>query len=311
MKSNSKKAISAMIAIIIILIILSAYFFYFKPNTIYSYNTDSFSYSKNRGTPKFNIRLHSENETLKIFKVNFPTRSLQDEQTKIYGLLVVPKTATEKNKVPGLVLLPAGSMTKEGQLRLASIIAEQGIAVLTIDQRGVGQTGGSYLGYKQDFEILKKGNEPMQHLAVYDALRTFDVLREIPEIDKNNIAIAGESMGARYAIIAAALDNRFKGLIAISGSGFYIRRDMTISLKYNNYLSSIDPDHYIDKISPRPVYMIHSENDNVVTLSDAQRTFGLAKEPKEFNTVNDEACIHGYCDVMYDHLVEGLEGVFG
>ncbi len=83
----------------------------------------------------------------------------------------------------------------------------------------------------------------MQHLAVYDVLRSFDFLREQKEIDKNNIIVVGESMGGRYGIIASAIDNRIKGVIGISTSGFHISINPLI--EGNDYMISVDADNYI------------------------------------------------------------------
>jgi len=61
-------------------------------------------------------------------------------------------------------------------------------------------------------------------------------------------------------------------------------------------------------ISPREFIMLHSVNDSVVTLDDANITFGKALEPKKFYT---EYCPgHGYCDLMYDDLKSSLDAVF-
>jgi fermentation-respiration switch protein FrsA (DUF1100 family) len=224
-------------------------------------------------------------------------------ETYIYGLLAMP---VAKTKVPGIVLLPGGGVSKEGEFSRADIMAKLGYAVLVIDQRGIGQTAGYYLNMEQDYQVFSQGNEPIQHLSVFDALRSFDVLRDIDGIDKDNIAIVGESMGGRYAIIAAALDPRLKGVIGISTSGFDVKKDNS---PYNSYLLSIDPDHYVSKISPRKVFMLHATNDTVIPMQNAKYTFNLANEPKKFYIA--EGCGHGYCDAMYNALKEDLFEMFG
>ncbi|MBI3622992.1 alpha/beta hydrolase [Candidatus Pacearchaeota archaeon] len=299
-----KRNLYIVLALIFILLITIIYFsiesknkdkYYFKGNT--------FSYSQNRGSPVYNISLKEENATYSIYRVNFESRNFLNYSTTIYGLLIMPKNI--KN-VPGLILLPGGAVKKESESILASKIANLGYAVLTFDQRGIGETGGYYLSFEDDYRVFSQGKEPIQHLSVYDALKAYDVLKKIKGVDKNNIAVAGESMGGRYAIITAAIDKRLKGVIAISSSGFHFKDE---NQPYTPYLLSIDPDHYIDKISPNNVFMLHSLNDSTISINDSKETFSLAKDPKKFYEVKN--CAHGYCNEMYNELKDDLKVLFG
>ncbi len=275
-----------------------------KNKEIYKFEDNSFSYSKNRGELEYSLYLKSKNSTFDIYYLNFKSRNFLDYEAKIYGLVLIPNG---KSNFPGLILLPGGAVKKESELNLAVKIAEMGICVFTFDQRGIGETGGIYLGLEQDYAIFSKGNEPIQHLSVFDALRAYDAIKKVDGIDKNNIAIAGESMGGRYAIIAAAIEKRLKGVIVISSSGFDFKNDP--SLPYNSYLLSVDPDSYIGRISPNYVFMLQGTNDSVVTLANAENTFGKAAEPKKFFTA--DGCGHGYCDKMYDGLKEAFDIIYG
>jgi len=53
--------------------------------------------------------------------------------------------------------------------------------------------------------------------------------------------------------------------------------------------------------------MMHNVNDNIVPLSSAIKTYSKAQEPKRFVLVNDTTCNHGYCESMYNGLVEALD----
>ena len=295
------------ILILLILLVLAIIYFVFHNSykDPYEFNGNTLHYSESRGKANYEISLKYHNGTFDVYYLNFTSRNFLDNPTLMHALLFMPNNKANK-KVPGLVLLPGGGVSKEGESRLASIIANLGYAVLTIDQRGIGQTGGYYLSLEDDYQVFLKGKEPVQHLSVYDALKTYDILRNINGMDKNNIGIMGESMGGRYAIIAAAIDKQLKGVIAISVSGFHLQN----SPQANAFLVSIDPDHYIDKISPNHVFMFQSENDKTTKIQDAQLTFNLAKEPKRFYSFSSPYCMHGYCAAMYDDLKEALEILF-
>jgi hypothetical protein len=288
---------------LVIVLIIASYFTYgYFTKDPYQVKGDTLSYSKYRGKPEFSLVLKQKNESYDVYSVIFKSRNFLTYETKIYGLLFMP----HKENAPGLVLLPGGGVSKESEADVAAKIANWGYAVLTFDQRGIGQTGGIYLGMEQDYQVFSEGKEPVNHLSVYDALRAYDVLKEVENVDKDNIAIAGESMGGRYSLIAAAIEKRFKGFIGISTGGFHFIKQ---GKPFDNYLISIDPDHYVDKISPRKVFMLHGNNDTMVSLDDAKKTFDIAKEPKKFFVA--DGCGHGYCNNMEDELREDLKKIFG
>ncbi|MDI6737807.1 MAG: alpha/beta hydrolase [Nanoarchaeota archaeon] len=241
------------------------------------------------------INLLEDNGTYTVEKVSFKSRG-----ATIYCLLYMPKNA---DNAPGIIMLPAARAGKEGQDYLARELVKQGFAFFTFDQRGIGETGGSLPSMQNDFNSFVAGNEPVQHLFVYDALKAFDFLKTRKGINENNILIGGESMGARFAVIAGAVEKNIKGVFAISTSGYGKQSNLAMDGKF---MASIDPDWYIDKISPRKLIMFHSKSDNVVPFEQAKNTFSFAKEPKEFIEM-PPVCIHGQCSEMYEKLFEKLK----
>jgi len=299
-----KKKYLVIVVILVILLIIFIFFIKNRNKDPYQFKGNTLYYSENRQTD-YEILSKSSNDSFELYKIRFKSKQFLEEKTEIYGLLFIPK---EKEATPGIVFLPAGGGTKESRAEIAIKISKLGYAVLVIDQRGIGETGGTYLGIEQDYQIFSQGKEPIQHLSVYDVLKAYDVLREFKDerINKEKIGIAGESMGARYGIIAAAIDQRIKGVIVISSAGFHI--NINPLQKGNDYFVSIDPDHYIEEIDGF-VMMLHGTNDSVVSLNDAQITFSKAKEPKRFFIA--QGCQHGYCEKMFEELKKGLEMMLG
>ena len=260
------------------------------------------SYPGYRGEVKFRRDNYSETETLHISKIVY-----QSENGNIYGLLVIPKTVS--GALPGVVLLPGAGVSKESELYLAEKISSLGAAVLTIDQRGVGETDGKVSSIDDDYKSFINGQEPFQHLMVYDALRGYDFISSAPFVDKGRIIIAGESLGGRIAIIAAAIDTNIHGVLVISSAGFGFAGGNDV-LK-NRFVNSIDSDHYTPLISPRRLVMIHAINDTKISFSSAVNTFIKAQEPKQFVVINDTSCKHGYCDSMESAIVSSMEYLAG
>jgi len=304
--------------IVVVILVIFAIFFYFnifksdkvgtKNITQASNKTDKIAwlvdtngylyYPLGRGEIKFTRENYSETENLTISKLIYQSR-----RGNIYGLLVLPKYITEQ--MPGIVLLPGAGVSKESELLLAEKISELGAAVLIIDQRGTGETDGDFPSLDDDYNSFLNSMEPVQHLMVYDALRGYDLLNSAPFIDKDRIILAGESLGARIAVIATAIDRNIDGVLVISSSGFDFQGGNDPDK--NAFLKSIDMDHYIDLVAPRKIVMIHAINDSIVPISSAARTFSKAQEPKQFALINDTSCKHGYCDAMYTSLVDALD----
>lgn len=255
-------------------------------------------YPLNRGEIKFRKDNHTETENLTISKVIFQSRD-----RNIYGFLVLPKTASDL--LPGVVLLPGAGVSKESKLEFAKKIAELQAAVLVIDQRGVGETGGIVPSLDEDYNNFLSSKEPFQHLIVFDALRAYDLLYSAPFVDPDRVIIVGESLGGRIATIATAIDRNIKGALIISSAGFDFKGGP--DKIRNAFLKSIDSDHYIDQITPRKIVMMHNFYDEIIPLNSAINSFKKAQEPKQFVLVNDTSCNHGYCDSMYDGLVEALD----
>ncbi|MEK6825189.1 MAG: alpha/beta hydrolase [Nanoarchaeota archaeon] len=296
---------SIILSIIIVSIVIVLFFLLGKDQPLYLLDGDTFSYFQDRPISKLVMTPLEEKENWSLSKLHFTSRPLLGTPTEVYGLLFIPKNI--KGKVSGVVLLPGGGGTKEGEARLADILVKEGLAVLTFDQRGIGETTGKTLSFEQDFQLFLQKNEPQQHLMVYDVLAAFDILKNQPQVDSTKVIIIGESMGGRYGIIATALDPRIKGVIVISSAGFNTQSDFLSAQQ--RYLSSIDPSRYLSKIAPRPLAMLHAENDSIIPLTSAQLTIQKAKEPKKFFLTNASTCNHGYCDAMHENLKEALKFV--
>ncbi|MFA6072576.1 MAG: acetylxylan esterase [Candidatus Woesearchaeota archaeon] len=301
---KERKKVIKILSVFIIIIIFSIFLFlliYPSKNNCFDKKTNKLNCPEHRSPPKFTMNLLNETNNYSTYKIIYYSKPFLDQESKIYGLLYVPKNEgmISKELIPGIVFLPGGGVKKEEEpagLALLSL----GYAVLVIDQRGIGETGGFYPNYDQDRALFESKDESIQLLGVYDSLRAIDVLKELDFIDKKNINIGGSSMGGRYAIIAAGVDYNINKAIIISSAGFHMQTQNNVP----KYYLAIDPDEYIKDISPRKLIMIHSTNDTTISINDAKFTFSLANEPKIFYSI--EECNHGYCDKMFPILAAEL-----
>ncbi len=264
----------------------------------YSVSQDGFLSYTNRPPVNYTQTLLKDDENATMYKLTFDSKG-----QKIYALLAIPKNSpkSRNGKIPGIFILYGATMNKEGEWGgIGSDLAKMGFAVLIIDQRGWGETGGIVPSFQADYSTFADGREPVQHLMVYDALSSYDILKSGPEIDPARIYASGESMGGRYAIIASSIEKGIAGALIISSSGYGFQQNQDPQAM--RFLNSIDPNHYVAGISPRPLVMVHSRNDNVVPFVMGQETFSKAKEPKTFLTT--EGVGHSYVRVDMKGLIE-------
>jgi len=252
--------------------------------------------------PEFRLTLLERADNYTLHGVNFTSRG-----ANIEGLLRLPHTENGGDRVPGIVLLPGATVTKEGEQGLATYLCGLGYASIAIDQRNLGgiDMEGDLGGFLHD-------EEPTQHKMVHDALCAARVLREQPTIDPDRTLYLGESNGGRFAIIASALDRDACGVVAISTCGYGIDSAVASGQIRDHemvrFYRSIDPDTYLNEISPRKFVMIHSVNDTIISYDSAQQTYMKIAGPKSLHTVQKEG--HGYCAEMDPFLKRELEEIF-
>jgi uncharacterized protein len=289
------------LSIIIILMLIAAglsMFLIFNEKSNFDYETNKLSYYEHRAPVQYSLVKINESAEFLTYKLIYESKSFMKQPAQIHSLLYVPKS--DSVSLPAILFLPGGGVSKENE-PIAVEIAKLGYVVLVIDQRGVGETLGFYPSFEEDKLLFEKKQESIQHLGVYDALIGLDILRNIDYVDKDSIIIGGSSMGGRYAMIAAALDNKIEKVIIISSSGFHIESTQYAT---DSYFLSIDPDRYVADIAPAKLVMIHSENDALISIVDANYTYSLALQPKEFYVVNGDS--HGYSEEMLQVLKEEL-----
>jgi len=258
------------------------------------------SYPTDRGIPVFDSIIVESNPGYLLDHINYSSRD-----DVISALLRIPNSS---HPVPGILILPDATVSKEGEQVLSAELAEMGYASMVIDQRNLGG-----VNIQLDGNLFEAGQEPTQHKMVFDAIKAIDVMREYPEIDPDNIAIIGISNGGRFAIIAAAIDPSICGVVGISTSGHDVESLIAdnpdqITKNHTRFLRSIDPDTYLDRLPPRKLVMMHMINDSIISLELAQVTYDKANEPKVFYPVEGNG--HGYNADMRDILEAELGLMF-
>jgi dienelactone hydrolase len=103
---------------------------------------------------------------------------------------------------PLVVLIPGLDSTKEEFFHWESVFLDRGMATLSLDGPGQGETG-FHLNIRADYEVAVT--------AILDAVA------DHPGCDGSRIAAVGVSLGGHYVIRAAAFEPRLKAIAGISG----------------------------------------------------------------------------------------------
>ncbi|MFY9572675.1 MAG: alpha/beta fold hydrolase [Blastocatellia bacterium] len=154
------------------------------------------------------------------------------------GTLLLPKTG--KPPFPAVITMTgSGQQTRDEYLplpglekyrpfrQIAEALASRGIAVLRVDDRGVGKSkGGDTLLVSTSANFAD------------DVRAQVDYLRERREIDPDRIALAGHSEGGMIAPMVAASDPRIAAIVLMAGTGK--RGDAIIAYQVNQGLEG-DP----------------------------------------------------------------------
>jgi 2,6-dihydroxypseudooxynicotine hydrolase len=104
--------------------------------------------------------------------------------------------------VPLVVLIPGLDSTKEEFFHWENVFLARGMATLSIDGPGQGETGFT-IDIRPDYEVAVT--------AILDAVA------DRPELDHDRIAAVGVSLGGYYVVRAAAFEPRIRALAGISG----------------------------------------------------------------------------------------------
>lgn len=166
----------------------------------------------------------------------------------------------------------------------ANILSKAGYHLMLIDLRGHGNSEGEIMTYGY--------NEAL------DVQAAVDYLLELPEVEQ--VAVLGHSLGAAAVARAAANDERVKAIVIQSS---YSSLGQAVEDSFENFsifprwpfapliitlaefrtglqIGQINSSRDLSAMQSRPVFIIHSADDNLFPLHHAQQMYEAANEPK-------------------------------
>jgi len=191
-----------------------------------------------------------------------------------------------ENRTAGSILFFHGNGDNVStQLPNTFWLAKQGYDLYFYDYRGYGKSQG--------VPNLDDTISDMELIIAH-------VVQQLPEDEK--LIVMGHSLGASmaiYTVAHSAYRDRIETLITVEAFSDYhhVTQDILsrswllwlfqwpLSFTISNGYSPLDS---ISLVSPIPVCVIHSENDEMIDMYHADRLFAAAKEPKTFKLIDSD-----------------------
>jgi dipeptidyl aminopeptidase/acylaminoacyl peptidase len=218
--------------------------------------------------------------------------TLKVEGLDIVGEVFIPEGLSSQG-YPALIIshgIPAREPDPQdrGYPCLAERFCQAGLLVAIFNFRGCGSSGGNFEmgGWTRDLAAV------------------IDYVAGLPGVDQERLALMGFSGGAAVSVYVGARDRRVSAVVACSCPDvfepFYdavateeflkhareigIIRDPGYPPSLQSWMEGFDqvaPIRWVADISPRPLLILHGEQDDLVKVEQAWRLYHQAREPKE------------------------------
>ena len=185
-------------------------------------------------------------------------------------------------------------------------LVAQGYDVYIFDYRGYGQSEGE--------AELDPIIDDMQLLIGR-------VLDDLPASEK--LVVMGQSLGASLAIYSIAHSQyreRIEALVSVAAFSDYhdIAQD-ALSSSWVFWLfqwplsktisNAYSPVEFVDKVSPIPIYIMHSQDDGIIRYYHAQRLYEAALEPKQLISLEGGHNVTFNLDSNREKLLDVLQSI--
>jgi dipeptidyl aminopeptidase/acylaminoacyl peptidase len=247
---------------------------------------------------------------------------IKDLDLRVDGLNVRGQLYLPENVEPPFLAVilshgvPSGTVdpTDGGYPLLAKTICEKGFAVYTFRFRGTGESQGNFdvLGWTRDL------------------IAAIDAVYQQPEIDKKRLGLVGFSAGAAVSLFVTAHDLRITAVAACASPADFssisespnpqitlhyfrkvgIIRDPGFPPSVEEWLAgfrTVNALKAIPAISPRPVLLVHASQDPVVPLSNSERLYEAAGEPRQMIVIEGSEHRLRRNELVVDTLVSWLK----
>ena len=247
----------------------------------------------NTHPPKYPLNIPPSSYGLKFESVEFTTPDkiiLKGWFVKGSGEVAAPFRVrelpqTKSLRLPIIIICHGLGANKSDFTELSSYLSKSGYHVLLFDFRGHGES---------------KGNSSSLGFLEQDDLRSaVEYVKSRADVDIDKIGVYGFSLGAAVTILTASTEKDIKAVVSDSSftslkvqgerllkssllpkMPFIYAATWIYEIMFKTDIEKIAPAHFIEKISPTPIFIIGGEGDTQMPASDAEELFKNAGEPK-------------------------------
>ncbi len=210
-----------------------------------------------------------------------PVEFHSQDGTRLAGWLAVGSSDE------AVILLHGYGCQREEMLPHADMLHGAGFTVLLFDLRNRGESGGEFVS----FGFFEKE----------DALAAVDYLNSRDDLGELRIGMLGLSQGGAAAIFAAAASEE---VLAVVAEAPFKSVDSAVAQSFTHFIGlpafpfapitvwltelrigidsgQIVPEKTVSELSPRPVLIVHGQDDETISPADSEAVFAAAGEPKE------------------------------
>jgi dienelactone hydrolase len=141
-----------------------------------------------------------------------PEFTIQDVKFESQGITLAGSILKPKNPFAAVVIVHGSDPVKR-EMEFAKRLAKKGIAVLTYDKRGVGESGGVYVGPSVGTNNIDATN---LHLLSQDANAAVNIFRNYLKDKKTPIGLVGFSQAGWIIPIAASKNPEIEFMVLFS-----------------------------------------------------------------------------------------------
>ena len=175
---------------------------------------------------------------------------------------------------------PAGVGGDPG-LHYALELAQRGWVTLSPDYPSFGEHTWDFAAHPEYASGTMK--------AIWDNVRSVDLLQQLPEVNPGRIAVIGHSLGGHNAIFTALFEPRLKAVVSSCGFCTFTRDDLPswtgprymprIATEFANDVRQVPFDftELVAAIAPRPFLAVAATQDNDFDVEGVRQTIGAAR----------------------------------
>jgi len=196
----------------------------------------------------------------------------------------------KSGKFPAVIVIGGLETGKKSVEIVSELAGERDLVLMGMDYPYYGKR--SFKGW----DVLP--SIPAIRKAALDSVRgvvmMVDYLYQREDVAQDTIVLIGVSLGAPVSIVAGGIDERIAAVGALYGGG-NIRRMVTsvtgssiAGWTAGMLLAPVEPLDYVARISPRPLLMINSPEDEFIPYICTEQLYQKAGKPKKLIPLNTD-----------------------